>query len=181
MKRLTLLFALASTAALVSAGAAIGHTAHAAGTAVVVKTRQTKYGTILVNGSGRTLYLDAGDKPPHFACTGGCLQAWPPLKATGTLKAQGAAKAADLGSTKDGSFKIVTYNGHPLYTFASDTGSADHRRGHERLLRRERGREQGHARHERHDDDHQHVVIGRRIRVLTRRQAPPAPRGRRRL
>jgi len=124
MKRLTLLFALAGTAALLSAGAAIGHTAHAAGTAVVVKTRQTKYGTILVSGSGRTLYLDAGDKPPHFACTGGCLQAWPPLKASGSLKAQGAAKAADLGSTKDGSFKIVTYKGHPLYTFTSDTGSA---------------------------------------------------------
>ena len=124
MKRLILLFALAGTAAMVSAGAAIGHTAHAAGAAVVVKTRQTKYGTILVNGSGRTLYLDAGDKPPHFACTGGCLQAWPPLKANGTLKAQGAAKAADLGSTKDGSFKIVTYKGHPLYLFASDSGNA---------------------------------------------------------
>lgn len=124
MKRLILLFALAGTAALVSAGAAIGHTAHAASAAVVVKTRQTKYGTILVNGSGRTLYLDASDKPPHFACTGGCLQAWPALKATGPLKAQGSAKAADLGSTKDGSFKIVTYKGHPLYTFASDSGSS---------------------------------------------------------
>ena len=124
MKRLILLFALAGTAALVSAGAAIGHTAHAAGASVVVKTRQTKYGTILVSGSGRTLYVDSGDKPPHFACTGGCLQAWPPLKATGSLKAQGSAKAADLGSTKDGSFKIVTYKGHPLYMFASDSGSA---------------------------------------------------------
>ena len=124
MKRLILLFALAGAAALVSAGVAIGHTAHASAAAVVVKTRQTKYGTILVTGSGRTLYLDAGDKPPHFACTGGCLQAWPPLKATGALKAQGSAKAADLGSTKDGAFKIVTYKGHPLYMFASDSGTA---------------------------------------------------------
>ena len=124
MKRLILLFALAGTAALVSAGAAIGHSAHAASAAVVVKTRQTKYGTILVNGSGKTLYLESGDKPPHFACTGGCLQAWPALKATGPLKAQGAAKQSALGSTKDGSFKIVTYNGHPLYTFASDSGTA---------------------------------------------------------
>jgi len=123
MKRLILLFALAGAAALVGAGAAIGHTAHAASAAVVVKTRQTKYGTILVTGSGRTLYLESGDKPPHFACTGGCLQAWPPLKATGSLKAQGAAKQSDLGSTKDGTFKIVTYNGHPLYTFASDSGT----------------------------------------------------------
>ena len=124
MKRLILLFALAGTAALASAGAAIGHTAHAAAPRSSSRRAQTKYGTILVNGSGRTLYLDAGDKPPHFACTGGCLQAWPPLKATGTLKAQGSAKAADLGSPRTGAFKMVTYKGHPLYTFASDTRGA---------------------------------------------------------
>ena len=124
MKRLTLLFALAGVAALVSAGAAIGHTAHTSAASVVVKTRHTKFGTILVTGSGRTLYLDAGDKPGHFACTGACLQAWPPLKATGALKAQGSAKSSSLGSVKDGSFKIVTYKGHPLYMFASDSGGA---------------------------------------------------------
>ncbi len=124
MKRLILLFALAGAVALAGAGAAIGHSAHASAAAVVVKTRQTKFGPILVTGSNRTLYLANSDKPPHFACTGGCLQAWPALKATGPLKAQGAAKAALLGSTKDGSFKIVTYNKHPLYTFASDSGTA---------------------------------------------------------
>ena len=127
MKRLILLVALvgaAGAAVFASAGAALGHTAHAGAASTVVKTRQTKFGTILVNGSGKALYLNAGDKPPHFACSGGCLQAWPPLKANGTLKAQGAAKAAKLSSTKDGSIKIVTYNGHPLYTFASDSGSS---------------------------------------------------------
>ena len=92
-----------------------------------MNTRHTSLGTILVNGSGQTLYLDVGDKPPHFACTGGCLSAWPPLKAIGTLKAEGAAKQSDLGSVKGGGFKIVTYNGHPLYTFASDTAERDHR------------------------------------------------------
>jgi predicted lipoprotein with Yx(FWY)xxD motif len=127
MKRLILLFALVGavgTAVFASAGAALGHTAHASSGAVVVKTRSTKYGTILVTGSGQALYLNASDKPPHFGCTGGCLSAWPPLKAAGTLKAQGSAKSADLSSTKDGSFKIVTYKGHPLYTFASDSGSS---------------------------------------------------------
>jgi predicted lipoprotein with Yx(FWY)xxD motif len=125
MKRLTmLLFALAGAVALAGAGTAIGHTAHASAASVVVKTRQTKYGPILVTGANRTLYLDVGDKPPHFACKGGCLAAWPALKATGPLKAQGAAKAANLGSVKDGTFKIVTYNRHPLYLFASDSGTA---------------------------------------------------------
>ena len=94
MKRLTLMFALAGAVALAGAGAAIGHTAHASAAAVVVKTRQSKYGPILVTGAGRTLYLIVGDKPPHFACTGGCLAAWPALKATGPLKAQGGAKAS---------------------------------------------------------------------------------------
>jgi hypothetical protein len=44
----------------------------------------------------------------------------PPLKASGTLKASGGAKTSMLGTTKiAGGIKQVTYNKHPLYTFAS--------------------------------------------------------------
>ena len=48
---------------------------------------------------------------------------WPPLKAVGTVKAAGSAKASLLGTVKGPAGKTVTYNGHPLYTFVSDTKS----------------------------------------------------------
>ncbi|MGH2851811.1 MAG: COG4315 family predicted lipoprotein [Solirubrobacteraceae bacterium] len=123
MKHLRLAAALVSAVALATAATALGHTAHAAGASVTVKTKHTSLGTFLVNSSGKTLYLDQGDKPPHFACLGGCLKAWPPLKATGTLKAAGAAKQSDLGTVKGPGGKMVTYKGHPLYTFVSDTSA----------------------------------------------------------
>jgi predicted lipoprotein with Yx(FWY)xxD motif len=124
MKPLKLLLLISALAALgAGATAALAHTAHAAGGAATVKTKSTKLGTILVTSSGKTLYLDVGDKPPHFACTGGCLGAWPPLATSGKPKAAGQVKASMLGTVKNGSLTQVTYNGHPLYTFTTDTSA----------------------------------------------------------
>jgi predicted lipoprotein with Yx(FWY)xxD motif len=100
---------------LAMAGTAFGESAHASGAAAVVKTTHSSLGTILVTGSGETLYLDSAG-----ACTGGCLSIWPPLTTSGKPKAEGSAKAADLGTTKGpGGVMQVTYAGHRLYTFAS--------------------------------------------------------------
>jgi predicted lipoprotein with Yx(FWY)xxD motif len=121
MSRLKLLIALAGLGSLGLSGAALAAAAHTSASSTVVSTRQTSLGTILVTGSGRTLYLNTADKPPHFACTAGCLKAWPPLKAVGTLKATGAAKSSLLGTTNGPAGKTVTYNHHPLYTFVSDS------------------------------------------------------------
>ena len=119
MKIRRALLALVALGALAMATSALAQSAHSAA-ATVVTTKKTSFGTILVTSSGKTLYLDAGDKPGHPACKGGCLSIWPPLKASGTLKASGGAKKADLGTTKiAGGIKQVTYNKHPLYTFAS--------------------------------------------------------------
>ncbi|HEY1777988.1 MAG TPA: hypothetical protein VGG41_17665 [Solirubrobacteraceae bacterium] len=124
MKPLKLLLLISALAALgAGATAALAHTAHTAGGAATVNTKSTKLGTILVTSSGKTLYLDAGDKPPHFACTAGCLVAWPPLSSSGKPKAAGKVKASMLGTVKNGSVTQVTYNGHPLYTFKSDSSS----------------------------------------------------------
>jgi predicted lipoprotein with Yx(FWY)xxD motif len=103
------------------AAGALAAAANASSPSTVVTTAHTSLGTVLVTSAGKTLYLDTGDKPPKFACTGGCLKAWPPLKAVGTVKAAGSAKASLLGTVKGPSGKTVTYNGHPLYTFASDS------------------------------------------------------------
>lgn len=124
MKRLQLLLALSSIAVLGVATAAFGQSAHSATSHTVVTTKQTSLGTILVTSSGQTLYLDVNDKPGHFACTGMCATAWPVLSTSGKPKAEGKAKAADLGTIKHGKLTQVTYHGHPLYTFTADTTSS---------------------------------------------------------
>ncbi len=124
MKQRRLLVALTSLAAIASAAAVLGTTAYGSGKGgAVVKTMSVKpFGTILVNGSGQTLYLNTADTPKHFSCTAGCAQAWPPLETTGKPKAQGSAKSSLLGTLKGPDGKTwVTYNHHQLYTFTSDS------------------------------------------------------------
>jgi predicted lipoprotein with Yx(FWY)xxD motif len=122
MKRLTLVL-LTLVAAFAVVGVALASSAHTASGAIV-KTKKTTLGTILVDGKGQTLYLDSADKPGKQACTAGCLAVWPAFKAVGKVTASGSAKAADLGTFKGAGGKQVTYKGHPLYTFASDSKSS---------------------------------------------------------
>jgi predicted lipoprotein with Yx(FWY)xxD motif len=91
-----------------------------------VGTRHTALGTALVDAEGRTLYLFEKDKGAASSCYGACAAAWPPLAATATPKAAGDVKAGKLGISKrtDGT-SIVTYAGHPLYTYAGDTAPGD--------------------------------------------------------
>jgi predicted lipoprotein with Yx(FWY)xxD motif len=112
--------ALAATALGQSGSGPSKHASVHSAASATVSTKTTSLGTVLVTGSGKTLYLDVNDKTGHPACKGGCLTIWPPLKASGTLKASGRAKTAELGTIKlAGGIKQVTYNKHPLYTFAS--------------------------------------------------------------
>jgi predicted lipoprotein with Yx(FWY)xxD motif len=93
-----------------------------AATSTVAAT-STKLGTILVDGSGRTLYLFERDQPNQSSCSGGCAAAWPPAKNSGTPKAGSGANASMLSTIKrgDGSTQ-VTYNRHPLYYYSGDSG-----------------------------------------------------------
>ena len=52
------------------------------------RVASSKYGKILVDSKGMTLYVDEKDKPGKPACTGACLQAWPPLAASGIADAR---------------------------------------------------------------------------------------------
>jgi len=80
-------------------------------------------GKFLVDAQGRSLYLWVADKGSMSTCSGACAQAWPPLTTTGKPQAGTGAKASLLGTTKrsDGTLQ-VTYGGHPLYSFAGDSG-----------------------------------------------------------
>ena len=69
------------------------------------------------------MYLWAADGMNKSNCSGACAGAWPPVMATGKLTASGGAKTADLGTiARPGGGKQVTYDGHPLYFFAGDSG-----------------------------------------------------------
>jgi predicted lipoprotein with Yx(FWY)xxD motif len=89
----------------------------------LIGTAKSSLGTFLVDGDGRTLYLWEGDSGTRSACSGGCAAEWPPVTTGATPKASGGVRASRLGTTKrSGGTLQVTYAGHPLYTFAGDSG-----------------------------------------------------------
>jgi predicted lipoprotein with Yx(FWY)xxD motif len=98
-----------------SAGAGAGQTSP--GGAVTIETHSGPMGTYLTDGQGRSLYMFASDTSSKSTCTGACLSTWPAV--TGTATSSGGANASLLG-TLSGTGQ-VTYAGHPLYTYASDT------------------------------------------------------------
>jgi predicted lipoprotein with Yx(FWY)xxD motif len=107
---------IAAAALIVTAGLAA-----AATSATSVGVSQSKFGRILVDGHGRSLYLFDRDSNRKSSCYGGCAGEWPPLIVSGKPHATSGIKAALLGRTKrrDGRWQ-VTFRGHPLYTFAGD-------------------------------------------------------------
>src|SRR5207248_9589004 len=81
-----------------------------------VALRTTKLGQILVNSSGRTLYLFARDKNGRSSCSGQCATYWPPLISASQPTAGTGIKASLLGRVRRGDGKMqVIYNRHPLY------------------------------------------------------------------
>jgi predicted lipoprotein with Yx(FWY)xxD motif len=86
-----------------------------------VSLRKTNLGPILVNARGHTLYLFAKDRNAKSSCNGSCARFWPPLLARGRPTAGPGVRSSLLGRTRrsNGSLQ-VTYNRHPLYTYALD-------------------------------------------------------------
>jgi predicted lipoprotein with Yx(FWY)xxD motif len=87
-----------------------------------VGVANTKLGRIVVDRTGRTLYLFERDKNRRSACNGPCAQEWPPLLSYGKPFARAHVTPSQLGTSRrrDGS-EQVTYAGHPLYRFTADT------------------------------------------------------------
>jgi predicted lipoprotein with Yx(FWY)xxD motif len=119
-----LFLALAGLAAALSLGVGLNSALaanHAAGAGVKVAVASSGLGRILVDGSGRTLYLFGKDKHGKSACNGQCAGFWPPLIASGKPRATAGVKASLLGTVKRADGRLqVTYNHHPLYTFVKD-------------------------------------------------------------
>lgn len=122
---------IAGVALLAAACGSSGSTGHVAAPAAgassaagtVVRAAHTALGDVLVDSSGRTLYALSGDSTASPACTGGCLQTWPMLAATGTPSAAaGVTGTLATFSRSDGSHQ-VTVDGHPLYRYSGDSAS----------------------------------------------------------
>ncbi|WP_370095514.1 hypothetical protein [Streptacidiphilus sp. MAP12-20] len=87
--------------------------------------RTVKYGQILVDGSGRTLYLLTADSGMKSTCYGTCASIWPPDVTTGTPASSGLT-ASMVGTTARTDHTMQdAYHGHPLYTFTHDTKAGD--------------------------------------------------------
>lgn len=88
-----------------------------------VTTATTKLGAIMVDESGRTLYVFEKDPPNRSECTGACATEWPSFDSHGMPKAGHGAEAALLGTIKrSDNTTQVTYNKHPLYYYSGDAG-----------------------------------------------------------
>jgi len=94
--------------------------------ALAMKTVKGESENILVDSKGMTLYVDENDKPGKPACTGACLQAWPPLKATGAITVGPGLTASKYTTvTASDGTKQVAVDGKPLYLWTGDSKAAD--------------------------------------------------------
>jgi predicted lipoprotein with Yx(FWY)xxD motif len=128
--RIALLAALTVAVAALVAGWVVPGSSKAAAQRVAagatVQTKKVKkYGVVLVNSKGLTLYMFVRDHQKKVTCTSqACVTVWPPLKIKKgqSPTAGGAAKKKLLGADKSPKgYRVVTYNHWPLYTYFTDT------------------------------------------------------------
>jgi predicted lipoprotein with Yx(FWY)xxD motif len=136
--------AMAAGAATAAPAAPVAHAAAAhpatstASGATVITTEHSKFGTVLVTGTGESLYTFTGDEFP-FAPTGlqldctalnvassgtPCTTAWPPLTASSVI-AKNGVRQRELGTVTRNGVTQVTYFGKPLYGFIADKAAND--------------------------------------------------------
>jgi predicted lipoprotein with Yx(FWY)xxD motif len=93
---------------------------------IVVKTRSTGVGTVLVGPNGLTLYTLKSDPTNGSGCTGDCAANWPPfLVKTGTTIKGGSGVSGTFASFARSGKRQVTYKGRALYYFAGDSYAGD--------------------------------------------------------
>ena len=86
------------------------------------------FGTVLVDGSGHTLYMLTSEQGSKITCTddNGCTKLWPDTelpKGVTSATAGSGVQSSLLGTVKDAAGSLyVTYGGWPLYTFSGDSG-----------------------------------------------------------
>ena len=82
-------------------------------------------GNVLAGPNGHTLYMLTTEHNGMIKCTGPCTQIWPPLTVSaGETPKLASGLAGTIATVKrPGGTTQVTYNGHPLYSYSSDTAA----------------------------------------------------------
>ncbi len=97
-------------------------TQQATGSGSVIKTNSTSKGTVLATAQGKTIYWFAIDTPAKSNCNGSCTTYWPPVLGKPSAAA-GTTLPKGFGTITRSDGKVqATYDGHPLYTYAADSG-----------------------------------------------------------
>ncbi len=81
--------------------------------------------TVLTDASGMTLYYLTQDTATTPACTGGCLQTWPPLLGVAGQTPRSGGISGTFSLLADATRPQVEYNGHLLYHFGGDAKPGD--------------------------------------------------------
>lgn len=100
-----------------------GHRRAKSGGVEIRLEKARKYGVVLADGAGRSLYYLSGPGGKPLPCKAGCAAIWPPLLTAGKPRAAKGVDAKMLGTVPRGSALQVTYDGRPLYRFAGDTAA----------------------------------------------------------
>jgi predicted lipoprotein with Yx(FWY)xxD motif len=97
------------------------------GAAMVTTATKAPFGTYLVDGTGRALYILEGQRSGAGMnrCMGECLRVWPPLHTAGPPTAGPAVDPARLATVPMHGAPHVTYSGWPLYYYHRDLAPAD--------------------------------------------------------
>jgi len=120
----TVLVACGSAGGTASGGGTASAGGHpAAGTPVVMARHLAGLGTVLVSGSGKTIYSPQQETHGQILCTGSCLSFWFPVTVTSAAGLHAPAGLTGVLGTvhrHDDGRTQLTYNGKPLYTFKLD-------------------------------------------------------------
>jgi len=103
-----------------SSSASTGHVP-----AVVTLHDHPRFGKILTDAVGTTVYFSEQETDGTTRCTKACLKLWTPVAIP--MDAPARAKIDGIGTVKrsDNGQNQVTYRGKPLYTFMFDSGAGD--------------------------------------------------------
>lgn len=91
----------------------------AAASSTSLKTATIGGAKVLTNAKGFTVYWFGPDTASKSNCKGSCARYWPPVKGPATAGPGVTGKIGTI-TRSDGSTQ-ATYNGHPLYTYVSDS------------------------------------------------------------
>jgi predicted lipoprotein with Yx(FWY)xxD motif len=108
-------------------GSAAGSGTSSAATNAVLATSDSPLGTIVVDGSGNTVYVfdkDTADSGTS-SCSGDCLAKWPAVTADSADPAVDGVDGKVGTITRDDGSRQVTLDGLPLYTYAADSHAGD--------------------------------------------------------